>query len=308
MNKGFTQASYPSYLPNGQPAPGGYTGTPPSSMCIDSCVAYRGAVQASWSSMEPTATGFYRISDDWEFTYTLPGTPCTATSDENASLDPAHSVPACVGFVGQVSGKTTCVPSVPDMSSRGISNANSNVGNPTAGSTGGAANIPATGGNGANAGGPVGVNDGGLMTPSGLVPKAPSGTASAVPPSTPASGTEASCGAPGEPTCAINETGTPNAPDASIVRSADKYKSDMDTFRATVAGSGDKAFFSGWGTLFSAPAVVACTPFVLPAFMGGPSLGSIDPCPVVDGVRTVMGYIWALTAMIMSLGMIRKVI
>lgn len=307
-NKGFTQAIYPSYLPNGQPAPGGYVGLPPSSMCVDGCIATRGNTVASWSSMEPTATGFYRISDDWEFTVTSPGTSCTVSSDENALLSPTFAVPPCDGFVGSVGGKITCIPKVADTSSRGVSDKQSTVGNPTAGTAGGAGNIPSSGGNGGNAGGPKGSSDGSLMTPGGVVAPAPTGTASAVPPSTPASGVEASCGAPGEPKCFIDETGTPNAADPGIVKAADKYKTDVDAMRATVTGTADKGFFSGWGTMFSAPAVVACTPVLLPAFQGGASLGSIDPCPVVDGVRSVMGYIWSLTAMVMCLGMIRRVV
>jgi len=306
-----TVSMYPSYKPDGSLAPGGYLGEVNSgdSVCVDSCTATVGSITDAWSSTEPTATGFYRFSEDHDVTFNSTGLACTSSTAQTSTLGSSFATPACVGFVGQVNGRTTCVPTVGDTSSRGVSSANSKIGNPTSGTTGGAGNIPSSGGNGGNAGGPASSSDGGMVTPGGIVGAGPAGTASAVAPSTPASGVEAACGAPGEPQCAIKEDGTPNAPDASIAKAADGYNRDSQALLGTVGGINDKAgLFSGWGTLFSAPAVVACTPFVLPEYMGGPSLGSINPCPVVDGVRSVMGYIWALTGMILCLGMIRKVI
>lgn len=301
---------YVPILPNGSAAPAGYTGMPPLQMCVSGCMQTRGAAVMSWGSLEPTATGLYRQSDDWNFTNS--GNSCMGTSDESAALNPAAAVPPCAGFVGQISGKTVCVPSVGNIASgTAIKPGLETVGNPTAGSTGGAANIPASGGNGANGGGPKGASDGSVISAGVLVsgPPAPGASAPTGTSSAPDTGkVNTPCGAPGQAKCAIDETGTPAAPDPGIVQAADKFKTDMDSLRSTVSGSGDKAFFSGWGTLFSAPAVVACQPVVLPAFQGGASLGSIDPCPVVDGVRSVMGYIWSLTAMIMCLGMIRRVV
>lgn len=298
---------YPPVMPDGSAAASGYMGLPPSSMCIAGCLQARGAAVASWTSLEPTATGLYRQSDDWSFTNL--GTSCTATPAENAAANPAANVPACVGFVGQVNGKLTCIPSVPDSGiGPGAKPKSATVGNPTASTPGGVGNIPATGGNGANAGGPKGSSDGGVVPGGGGAAVAPPTPAASAPKgfaSAPGTGLEqVACGAPGQPKCAIDGTGIPSAADPSIAKSADGYKKDMDSLRGTVAGSGDKNFFNGgWSTLFSAPAIAACTPIAFPA-----DLGSVDPCPVVEGVRSVMGYIWALTAMFMCLGMIKRVI
>ena len=112
------------------------------------------------------------------------------------------------------------------------------------------------------------------------------------------------CGLPGTPACKIDETGT-----KSEVAS-DEYAKQLDALRdknaadlATVAGTQDKSFFSGWGDLFKVPALVACEGFVLPNAMG-----TINPCGVVDGVRSMMAYIWALLAFYWCLGMVREVL
>lgn len=299
---------YPPLMPDGSPSAAGYTGLPPMTMCIAGCQRTRGAIVDSWTSLEPTATGLYRQSDDWTFTGT--GSACTATESEKAALKPDAVVPACVGFLGQVNGKTSCVAAV--GSQNGITSTKpnlANVGNPTAGSSGGAGNIPATGGNGANAGGPKGSSDGSVVVGGQLIAKTgapvPTGTASA-----PAAGEEqVACGAPGQPRCAIDESGTP-APvvDGVYNSKLDKFKSDADAARGTMAGAADKPFFSGWSVLFSAPPVAACSAIVLPSFLGGETMGSIDPCPVVDGVRYVMGLLWAMAGLFFSLRMIKGVV
>lgn len=111
------------------------------------------------------------------------------------------------------------------------------------------------------------------------------------------------CGLPSTPPCRIDEAGTPNEAPASIKESANEYKSKMDELRDTVKGDTDKGMFESWRNLFLVPPIAACEAVVLPRDMG-----SIDPCPVVDGVRSVMAYIWALTALWLCLGMVREVI
>ena len=115
------------------------------------------------------------------------------------------------------------------------------------------------------------------------------------------------CGLPGTPACKIDESGTPAAVDANKYESgAVKYKTDSDAARTTISGSGDKPFFSGWSVFFNAPPVVACQSMVLPGVLGGASVGTIDPCPVVEGVRHVMAYLWAISALFLCLGMIKR--
>ena len=52
-----------------------------------------------------------------------------------------------------------------------------------------------------------------------------------------------------------------------------------------------------------APPIVACRPVPLPGEMG-----EIDACNVVDTVRELMGFLWALAAAWISLGWIRQAV
>lgn len=116
------------------------------------------------------------------------------------------------------------------------------------------------------------------------------------------------CGLPGTPACKIDETGTP-APIAATGYDAalDPFKQSTDENRDLIAGTADKSFFTGWSMFFAAPAVVQCQPLVMPTYLGV-QIGSLDPCPVADGMRQVMAYIWALGAFWLCLGMVRGVI
>lgn len=118
------------------------------------------------------------------------------------------------------------------------------------------------------------------------------------------------CGLPGYPDCSVkvNEQGTPTAvaTDTRFNSKADAVKVQQDIGLDTMKGTSDKSgFFSGWNVFWSAPAFVACTPYQLPEFKGA-SMGSLDPCPVVDGVRTIMAYIWALAGLFMCIGFVRE--
>lgn len=116
------------------------------------------------------------------------------------------------------------------------------------------------------------------------------------------------CGLPGKPACKIDETGTPKAePETKYDSKADEVKTTIDANRTTIGGTADKPFFAGWSVFFNAPPLAQCSPVVLPDFNGA-TMGSIDPCGTVDGMRTVMGYIWALGGLFMCLGMVRKVV
>ena len=57
--------------------------------------------------------------------------------------------------------------------------------------------------------------------------------------------------------------------------------------------------------LFSAPPLATCEGFDLPAH-AGQSMGTIDPCNVVDGIRTAMAYIWAIAAFWLCLGWVKS--
>lgn len=112
------------------------------------------------------------------------------------------------------------------------------------------------------------------------------------------------CGLPGKPKCIIDELDTPQKVTDEVYKpKLDDYKNKQGELKDKVAGSADKSFFSGWSSVFLTPPIQACTGYVLPRDMG-----TLDPCPVVDGVRSIMAYIWALTAMWLAMGMIKKVI
>lgn len=114
------------------------------------------------------------------------------------------------------------------------------------------------------------------------------------------------CGYPGGPPCQIDEAGTPEPlPVGKYTPAADEYKTKADENRTTIGGNGDKPFFTGWNVFFFAPPLAVCQPFQLPDYNGA-SMGALDACNVVEGTRSVMSYIWALAALFLCLGMIKR--
>lgn len=111
------------------------------------------------------------------------------------------------------------------------------------------------------------------------------------------------CGLPGKPKCQIEEKGTPEPVEETKYKpKLDDYKSKQGELKDKVSGESDKSFLAGWSAAFVTPPIAACTGYVLPREMG-----TINPCPVVDGVRSIMAYIWALTALFLAVGMVKKV-
>ena len=131
-------------------------------------------------------------------------------------------------------------------------------------------------------------------------------------PETPAKPAEApeieTCGLPGKPACLIDETGTaPAVPAAEYSSKLDPLKTSQDDHTSKVGSKDDKPSFAGWTDFFTTPALATCTPVDLPNFKGA-SMGALDPCPVVGGVRMVMAYLWALGGVYLCLGFINKAI
>lgn len=253
----------------------------------------------TWVSQVPNAQGLYRVSV--EFQGFGAGESCTA-GPADAPVTPSDAVdPPCPGYVGSVNGVQGCygtasapiipVPVDPKLDKNGKEKGNPAAGNkPASGEgsgVGGNGRTPSAG-TGGSAGGPVGAGGSGTK-PDGTQDK-------------PGEGKEqANCGAPGQPKCGIDETGTPTKFDGDG-KALDDWKATMDSNRATIKESGD-GVFSGMTIFFSAPPVAGCSAFELPRDMG-----SIDPCNVVDGVRGVMGYIWALGGLFLCLGWIREAV
>lgn len=268
-------------------------------LCDGGCTVAVGDISDAWVSQQPTSQGLYRASVDYQSVPT--GAQCTMSPSSPA--DKAAPNPPCPGFVGEINGKTTCVGTAAQplpTNTLPRSAAGAQPGNPAAGEkpligegsgTTGATRTPAAGDGGA-AGGPA----------------AGAGAASSGTSPTVAGQEQLSCGAPGQPKCSLDESGTPRPFDSGAFSSkADKYKTDVDSMRGTVSGTSDKNFFGGWSAAFVAPPIAECTPFELPFFKGS-TMGSIDPCPVAGGMRSVMAWLWALGGLVLCLGMVRKVI
>lgn len=107
------------------------------------------------------------------------------------------------------------------------------------------------------------------------------------------------CGLPGKPACKIDETGTPDTvPGAADPDTVGRELEDRDRqgLEADVGAAAGPSF-----GFIDAPPLVACTGFELPRGMG-----TIDPCGVVDSVRLVMAFLWALAGAWLCLSMVRK--
>lgn len=270
------------------------------SVCTDGC---SGSFPESpfvgvFRSQEPSPQGLYRISAD--YLVRMGGGQCTPSESDKAH-DPNQPNMPCPGYVGTVNGKTVCVgtadkplpPPAGDAPSRETGKP-PDKGNPSAGTkpsdgegsgNTGAGRTPSNG-NGGNDGGPG--SAAGTGSGDGTTDKPDDGKE------------QQNCGAPGQPPCKLDESGTSGtfAPSTGVK----DYKDKMDQQREQMkeAGSG---VFGGLNVFFSAPPVVGCSPFGLPNDMG-----SIDPCGVVDGVRAVMAYLWAIAALWLCLGWIREAV
>lgn len=121
------------------------------------------------------------------------------------------------------------------------------------------------------------------------------------------------CGLPGTPACKIDETGTPDASSIGTPPTAGNGPfsgaiADQGAKITEVAGSIVTPSFG----FFGAPPVAECMPFDFPERPNGVGgviqLPSINPCGVVDGVRGIMGWIWAIAGGWLVLGMIRRAV
>lgn len=251
----------------------------------------------AWQSAAPTPNGLYRLSLDISATVT--GETCTPTELDNAALSKTAPIPPCPGFTGEVNGVPGCYGTASSPTSNDISEPKpkpAEAGNPAAGEkpatgegsgTGGAGRTPSTG-DGGPAGGPAAAAGSGTK-PDGTTPKPDDGKE------------QANCGAPGQPKCGIDESGTPGKFDGNKA-ALDKWKTDMDANRTAIKDA-DGSFFDSYNVFFAAPPFVPCEPIELPN-----EVLLTRQCDVVDGTRSVMAYIWALAALWICLGWIREAI
>lgn len=252
---------------------------------------------AVWQSLSPTSQGLYRVSVDYDAQHM--GESCTPTPAENAAAHPAADKPTCPGFVGEVNGVPGCYGTASNPTANDVPETKPKppeAGNPPAGKkpdsgegsgSGGQGRTPSTG-DGGPAGGPAAAAGSGTK-PDGTTPKPDEGKE------------QANCGAPGQPKCGIDESGTPSKFEGKGDLLGG-WEEGVKTNRATIEKSGT-GIFESFSVFFSAPPLAGCEPIELPN-----DQVITRHCDVVEGTRSVMAYIWALTALWLCVGWIREAI
>jgi len=300
------------YLPSGARNPTPNPPTIPATLCVKqgslSCVVTMGSGGGLWMSRQPTASGMYRISQDYSATTT--GATCTQSSADGDLVDATKAAPAtCPGNQGYINGRPACVPKDSTVASPapGSDSAPHTEGNPTAATSPASApsaRIPAVNGDGGNKGGPTDPRDGTVVTPTGTRLTSSSSTVAGTQTAT-AGVEQLNCGAPGQAACRIDETGTRGTTTMALDEAG--ITAAALSNRGTITGTGDKGFFSTWTSLWDAPPVGTCSPFSMPSYKDM-AIPDINPCGIISGGRDVMAVIWALVGLWACVGMIREVI
>ncbi len=282
---------------------GGEDGTQLATHCIDKCKARATKVLDRYRAKTPGPNGLYRLSGDYEFDVIgtsasgATGDTCSTannTQSFNDAVSP-NTVPLpCPGTVGEVNGKSVCIPgtspstSIPPPSGEPPPGTEQS-GNPRAGDipttgegsgSGGAGRTP-TAGNGTAAGGPsAAASSGGGST--GTTPKPPTGEE------------QAACGAPGQPPCKIDETGTPTQGNFSDgEQRLEQAKTDA------IAEINKVRTGQGFTWTFQLP--TGCQPLQLPAFAG--MIDSIDICQFQPMIHDLLSMIWIAATIFALWGM-----
>ncbi|RYH64324.1 MAG: hypothetical protein EON54_06685 [Alcaligenaceae bacterium] len=275
-------------------------------MCVDSCkvaATYYGAGVTGMYSASPTAQGTYRLSMDYPALHL--GQSCTS-AEAQKPLSPTEPIPPCVGAVGTVNNVKVCTGTAANPVRNDTPTAkppNAQEGNPRAGEkpssgqgsgSGGAGRTPSTG-NGGPGGGPAAAAGTG-KGPDGTTPK-------------PVEGKEqAACGAPGQPKCRIDETGTPDG--KGVFDDAKKQFDDADKQRndelEKIKGTSDKD--TSWGQSFGWVQHGGCVPWnlgTLPLGAGIPI--EVDICPIMPYIEWVTSFLWGLATFALTIGMVFRV-
>lgn len=287
------------FKPDGSKAPKGYYGPRPSDgpLCVSGCKMDLGSIEDVWVSEKPNPNGLYRISGDYSMTYS--GAACSATATDDGMASPTAPPPEADCAKGEVNGKPVCVPeSVADRNTTPAQGGNNaKRGNPSAGTEGGSGtgDIPEAG-QGGNEGGPKAAGDGGTRTPSGTKIDPP-GT----PPPTgnveaPGEGEEqAACGAPGQPKCLIDETGTPSGEGALGEGDGSAASTEAGFLSEIVKAQQLQA--PQWTWTFELPS--GCAPFVMEAFNM-----TINVCQWQPMIHDLMSIMWIMAAVFLCVRMV----
>lgn len=255
-------------------------------VCMDGCAWGVGDPVTAFKSETVTSTGLYRLSVDMR----VAGLGANCSGDPNpleSSHSPQATTPPCVGSLGEVNGKPYCAGTAQNPVS---SDQPANLavppesGNPRAGDkpetgegsgTGGAGRTPSAGDGGA-AGGP------GSAAGTGNTGSVVGGTVDK-----PADGKEqANCGAPGQPQCKIDESGTPTDASGKFNDANNKLGVAMDSIKGSIEGVKDIAAPT-WTWSFQLP--TGCTAVTMWEGM------TIDMCQYQGTIHDLMSMIWLIT-------------
>lgn len=252
----------------------------------------------AFRSLVPNAQGLYRMSLDLPVTNS--GSDCAPGAEgsavEKAAQNPLTPSPPCPGYVGEVNGKKGCYGTAerpvvtapaerPPVPNEG--------GNPAAGERPASGEGAGAGGTGRTPNAGTGDNDGGPS--SAATAGRPSGTASA-----PAAGTEQlNCGAPGQPKCRIDESGTGDGKGA-FNEAEEKTKTTKDAIKTAIDGAANIEA-PKWTFSFAFP--TGCTPYTT-AIRGF----VMNPCAYQSTIHDLMSMIWAAVSAFCIIGMVGRTI
>lgn len=242
----------------------------------------------SYQSQSPTAQGLYRVSLDMPAQHL--GEKCVPAASDTAGASPNAAQPTCPGAVGEVNGVLGCYGTASSPTRNDVPETKPVkpvAGNPAAGEkpasgegsgSGGSGRTP-TNGDGGPAGGPAGAAGGTGTKPDGTTPK-------------PGEGKEqANCGAPGQPKCQIDETGTPNGAD-SKGKFLDAVNKAADDQKAAIENA-SKLKADGWTFTFTLPS--GCSALALSAYqVSGQGPLSLDVCKWQPMIHDVMTMVWLI--------------
>lgn len=278
--------------------------------CVNGCRASftQGDEPSGYRSQSPTSQGLYRISADYSM---VQGGFACEPGPEDAPFDPKQPNMQCPGYVGEVNGKTVCVgnadkpippaqkPGVRDKTGKGEDKGNPKAGQkPGSGEgsgNGGSGRTPSTG-DGGNGGGPAGAVGGGKGDGTGGEGEGEGDE------------DKKGCGLPGQPKCAIDETGTPDGKSAygELNGKLDGLDAQRKTGTDKITGTGDKD--TGWGTSWSWFQNGQCRAISLGTLPLGTGVEMrIDICHIVPYTNLVLNFLWAVGTFIAVLGMVFRV-
>lgn len=278
--------------------------------CINGCRASFDQTASAdvYRSQVPSPQGLYRISGDYTM---IGGNIACAPGPEDAPFNPTTPNMQCPGYVGEVNGVTVCVgnadkpiPGPEGESPKDKTGKGEAKGNPSAGqkpSTGDGSGIGGSGrtppnGNGGNPGGPAGAAGGGTGGGTGGDGEGEG------------EDDKKGCGLPGQPKCAIDETGTPDGKAAygELNGKLDGLDAQRKTGTDKIMGTGDKD--TGWGTTWSWFAHGQCRPVILGTLPVGNGVDiKIDICPIVPYANLVLNFLWAVGTFLAVLEMVFRV-